>query len=209
LEGVLGDGTSPQSAAIVMVDTYQPGNKLIREIKDWIHQDAARAQALDVVFIHVSFVGSDSLALALTSAPETFIDAGSPNGAELASYAEGVMVTQVVPSYESQAAGIVEYRADIDRFNGGSYTFTSLEGYIAARLFVAGLELTGPLLTTDDLRQTLDSQIEGFDIGIGTLLGFSPTDHQASDTVWLSEIQSDGSFTVPYVWDPEGGIVPN
>ena len=192
-----------------MVDTYQPGNKLIREIKDWMNADAARAARLDVLFVHVSFVGSDSLALALNSPPELHVDATSPGGSGVQAYARGVMVTQVVPSYESQAQGIVEYRTDIDRFDGGAFTFTSLEGYVAARLFVEGLRRTGPTLTTERFMQTLDTQIRNLDIGIGTLMSFSATDHQASDTVWLSEVQSDGRFLVPYVWNPLDGIAPN
>jgi hypothetical protein len=57
--------------------------------------------------------------------------------------------------------------------------------------------------------ETLDTRVTGLDIGIGTLLSFSPTDHQASDTVWLSEMRGDGSFRVPYVWNPVDGITSN
>lgn len=206
---LLGDGSVRQSAALVMVDTYQPGDKFIRAIKDWLGADATRAARLDVLFVHVSFVGSDSLSAALVSPPETYADAASADGSGRSAYAEGVMVTQVVPSYTSQASAVLEYRTDIDRFDGGPYTFTSLEGYIAARLFITGLELNGPDLTTESLQRTLDTQINDLDLGIGALLSFSPTDHQAMDAVWLSEVQRDGSFAVPYVWTPEEGIVPN
>ena len=34
-------------------------------------------------------------------------------------------------------------------------------------------------------------------------LSFSSTNHQASHTVWGSRIGSDGTFTVPFVWDPD------
>lgn len=209
LLGLLGDGSVRQSAVVVMVDTYQPGNKLIRAVKDWLGADATRAAQLDVLFAHVSFVGSDSLAAALVSPPETYADAASSDGSGRSPYAQGVMVTQVVPSYTSQASGVLEYRTDIDRFDGGPYTFTSLEGYIAARLFVTALELNGPELTTESLQQTLDTRIRDLDIGIGTLLSFSSTDHQAADAVWLSELQSDGSFVMPYMWTPGESIVPN
>lgn len=209
LLGLLGDGSTRQSAVVVMVDTYQPGNKLIRALKDWLGADATRASQLDVLFIHVSFVGSDSLSAALVSPPETYADASSADGSGRSRYAEGVMVTQVVPSYASQAPAVLEYRTDIDRFDGGPYTFTSLEGYIAARLFVTALELNGAEPSTESLQHTLDTRINDLDIGIGTLLSFSATDHQATDAVWLSEIQTDGSFAIPYVWTPVEGIVPN
>jgi ABC-type branched-subunit amino acid transport system substrate-binding protein len=209
LSNLPGEPGAPRSAALVMVDTYQPGNKLTREIKDWIVADAERAASLDVLFIHVSFVGSDSLAQALSSPPEPRVPATNPTLTDPPGYAEGVMVTQVVPSYESQAPGIAEYRADIDRFDGAGYSFTSLEGYIVARLFVEALRLNGPDLSTDRFLETLDTRVTGLDIGIGTLLSFSPTDHQASDTVWLSEMRGDGSFRVPYVWNPVDGITSN
>ena len=119
------------------------------------------------------------------------------------------MVTQVVPYYDTAAVAVAEYRADIDEFDGGAYTFTSLEGYIAARLFSRALVLNGPTLDTETLRFTLDGSIRDLDIGIGTLLSFSPTNHQASQTVWGSVIQADGTFRVPYTWNPTQRIVPN
>src|SRR5690606_6306989 len=131
LEGVLArapeDSTAKEQVAIIMVDTYAPGDMFIRGVKDWINLDAARAARLDVVFMNVSFVGSDSLAEALIATPRTYVDVitGQPR-----SYAENVMVTQVVPDYESQAQTVVQYREDIRALDSGDLTFTSLEGYV-------------------------------------------------------------------------------
>lgn len=199
----------PTPVAVVLVDTYRPGNKFTRAVKDWIHASPARARALDVLFIHISFVGSDSLAQALTSDPTTHVDGANPTGPRR-SYAEGVMVTQVVPGYEGQAESIVEYRRDLGRSDQGSYSFTSLEGYIATKLFVEAVRANGPRLTTERLRATLDGGgVRDLDIGIGTLLSFSPDNRQASSTVWLSEISDEGRFTVPWVWNPVDRIQPN
>ena len=110
------------------------------------------------------------------------------------------MVTQVVPDYESQAPGVVEYREDIRALDSGDLTFTSLEGYVVTRLFTQALLANGPLLTTDSFIHTLDTSMIDVDIGIGTRLSFSATDHQASETVWGTEIGSDGTFTVRFVW---------
>jgi branched-chain amino acid transport system substrate-binding protein len=195
------------SVAVVMIDTYAPGNSFIRQVTDWINGSAARATKLDVLFINVSFVGSDSLAQALTSAPASYVDATDPTGVTKKSYADGVMVTQVVPYYQSQAPGITAYRSDIGKFDSGVYSFTSLEGYVAARLFVAALTRNGRTLDDASLVTTLQD-MSNVDVGIGTLLGFSATSHQACHTVWGSRISSDGTFTVPFVWDPVGGIVP-
>ena len=197
------DASGKVSVAIIMIDTYAPGDRFIRGVKNWINQDAARAQRLDVLFLNVSFVGSNSLAEALTATPREYIDVftGRPR-----SYAENVLVTQVVPSYDSQAPGVVEYRDDIRALDAGNLTFTSLEGYVVTRLFTEALKRNGPALTSESFVHTLDTQIANLDIGIGTTLDFSATDHQASDTVWGTQIGADGTFSVPFVWQRGAGI---
>jgi hypothetical protein len=195
-----------QSVGIVMIDTYQPGNKFIRAIKDWLNADIARARRLDVLFSHVSFVGSDSLAALLASPPADYVDVTDPRRRR--SYAEGVLITEVVPSIASEAPGVSAYRRAIDAFDGGTYGFTSLEGYLAARLFGDALALC-PELSTEALRQTLDTQLPDVDLGIGVKLGFSAINHQASQTVWGSVLRADGGIDVPFVWTPETGIRPN
>jgi hypothetical protein len=202
LDGVLErapeNSTAKQQVAIIMVDTYRPGDLFIRGVKDWINQDVARASRLEVTFMNVSFVGSDSLAEALIATPKNYTDVVT---GEMRSYAENVMVTQVVPDYESQAPGVVEYREDMRILDSGDLSFTSLEGYVVTRLFTRALLLNGPRLTSDDFVHTLDTLMTDVDIGIGTLLDFSSTDHQASDTVWGTEIGDDGGFEVRFVWE--------
>ena len=209
LSGVLArsPGNSVESVAVMMIDTYTIGNRFIRGVKDWINADATRAARLDVLFMNVSFVGGDALSEALRATPEAYDDVRNPGTRR--SYAENVIVTQVVPNYDSQAAGVVQYREDIRAFDGGVYSFTSLEGYIVARLFTTALNLHGPNLTTEGFMQTLDTRVKDLDIGIGTTLNFSSTNHQASSTVWGSLIQDDGSFTVPFIWKRETGIQGN
>lgn len=207
LSELLAQSSGLQSVALVLVGTYQPANKFIRGVLDWVNADAQRASRLDLTFMNVSFVGSNALAAALTSPPETYVDAR--DGETRRSYAEGVLVTQVVPYYDTESPGVAEYRADIDASDGGDYTFTSLEGYIAARLFARALTINGQQLDTEAMRGTLDGSVRDLDIGIGTLLSFSPTNHQASQTVWGSVIQADGTFKVPFVWNPTARIQPH
>jgi branched-chain amino acid transport system substrate-binding protein len=199
-------GAPPISVGIVMVDTYQPANQFIRAVKDWINADAARASRLDVLFSQLSFVGADALAALLSSPPADYADVLDPTRRR--SYADGVLVTQVVPSYDSEALGIAAYRRDIDRFDGGDYGFTSLEGYLTARLFTEALALC-PELSTEALRTTLDTALTDVDLGIGVKVGFSSVDHQASHTVWGSILRADGELDVPFVWTPDSGIRPN
>jgi branched-chain amino acid transport system substrate-binding protein len=205
LSELLGDGSATVSVAIVMIDTYKPGSKFIRAIKDWLNAAPVRARQLDVLFIHVSFVGSDSLAQELTLEPRAYQDIADP--ARVRYYAEGVMVTQVVPDYGTQVAAGVDYRQDIAAF--GRPSFTSFEGYIAARLFSEALKLHGPQLDSEAFRSTLDNRVNDIDIGIGRRLGFSSTNHQASHTVWGSMIDGNGAFSVPFIWDAGSGITAN
>lgn len=210
LQGVLdnsGSDSSVESVAVVMIDTYQPGNRFIRGVKDWINKDAKRAARLDVLFMNVSFVGGDALSTALRTTPEAYDDIRTPGSKR--SYAENVIVTQVVPNYDSQAAGVVQYREDIKAYDSGKLSFTSLEGYIVARLFTTALDMNGPNLTTDNFMRTLDTRVKDLDIGIGTELNFSGTNHQASSTVWGSHIEDDGKFSVPFIWKRETGIQDN
>jgi hypothetical protein len=206
LDARLAASSGPQSIGVVMIDTYQPGNEFIRGIKDWLNADARRASRLDVLFSHVSFVGADSLAALLASPPADYVDVTDPTRRR--SYADGVLVTQVVPSIDSEAPGVSAYRRAIDAFDGGNYGFTSLEGYLAARLFIDALSLC-PELSTEALRQTLDTQLTDVDLGIGAKVGFSSINHQASQTVWGSIMRADGHIEVPLVWTPEMGLRPN
>lgn len=207
LTDLLGQGDGVQPVAVIMIDTYLPANRFIRGLRDWINADAERASRLSITFLNVSFVGGDALARALTTTPESYVDVLNP--AVRRAYAEDVIVTQVVPNYDSQARAVAEYRDSIREYDGGSFSFTSLEGYIVARLFTRALELNGPRLTTEDFIRTLDTRIENLDLGIGTPLSFSSTDRQACDTVWGSQIQADGTFSVPFIWNRESGIEAN
>jgi ABC-type branched-subunit amino acid transport system substrate-binding protein len=200
------DPAARVSVAILMVDTYDPGNRFIRAVKDYLHATPERAAAFDVVFLHVSFVGSDSLAQALTSPPATRPDATDRSGQKQLSYASGVLVTQVVPYYLAESPGVVEYRNAIKSYDNAGFSFTSLEGYVAAKLFVDALELTGPGLDPEEFVRTLETRIDDHDLGLGTLLNFSTTNHQASHTVWGSMLNDDGTFSMPFVWTPEARI---
>jgi len=206
LREVLAEAVDTPSVAIVMVDTYQPGNRFVREMKDWLNGDRSRALGIDVVFIHLSFVGSDALANLLTSAPATYTHIITQ---EKKSYAAGVMVTQVVPYYKDNLPGLTQFRNDMANLDAdvGQPTFTSLEGYLGAKLFVEALKRNGAALDGESLVHTLDTKIVDVDLGIGVPLNFSVQNHQASDSVWGSEMQTDGSFSIPFVWDPANKIV--
>lgn len=157
--------------AVIIVGTYGPAADFIRE---------ARKDLPDALFLNVSFVGSQALR------------------DELGDAAEGVIVTQVVPPHTSDLPGVEAYRAALQANGAGSDgDFVSLEGYMAASLFVEGLQAAG----ADPDREALVDGLEGLgeiDLGLGETLTLGPKDHQANDAVWATRIH-DGRFE-PVDW---------
>ena len=168
--------------AVIMVGAYEPVGTLIT----W-----ARNTGFDPVFITLSFVGANALADQL--------------GAE----GEGVLVTQVVPfPFDDSTPVVAAYRtalnhlgtlhADFDHVDADPVPgFVSLEGYIAGRLAIAGLERCGSSVTR---RCFLDAilgadalDIDGFVLHFGD--GQSVTeDNQGSDAVFVTQIGADGAY---------------
>ena len=157
--------------AVVMVPTYRQAAAFIKRVRDG---------GMSPIFTSVSFVDSNALADALKELGP--------------SYSNGVIVTQVVPFFGSGATGVREYREQLAHyFPAEQPGFVSLEGYIAARVFCAGLEKAGPDLTTEKLVDALET-IRGLDFGIGTKLSFGPSEHQASHKVWAVTLDGQGRF---------------
>ena len=162
-----------QVKAVVMVATYKPAARFIEKLKD---------AGLDAIFTNISFVGSNELA-------EELVQLGPR-------YADGVIVTQVVPAPTSNASAILKYREQLKKHAAGEKPdFISLEGWLVGRLFLEGLQRAGKALTTDSAIEALEG-IRGLDLGIGVPLGFSPSEHQASHRIWGTAMDARGAFTV-------------
>jgi len=144
--------------AIIMVGASKPCAKLIR---------LAKHHGLQALFVNVSFVLGDALNREL-----------GPDG-------ENVVVTQVVPSYESDLPVVKEYRGAID---AKDISFISLEGFIAAKAMVEGLRLSGSSPTREIFIDTLE-QGKPIDLGLGETHPLSKTRHQISDRVWPTVIK--------------------
>jgi ABC-type branched-subunit amino acid transport system substrate-binding protein len=152
---------------VVMVTTYKSTAAYI---------SAMRAAGANPQFYTVSFVGSRALAKEL-----------GPGGA-------GVGISQVVPF---PWAGTVPVVREYQRLLAASpskrdVSFTSLEGFIAAKVFVEGLKRAGKDPTREKLISGLES-MRNFDAG-GFAINFSPNNHSASSFVDLTIIRRDGSF---------------
>lgn len=160
--------------ALIMVATYKPAALMVQKIKD---------RNLNIQSAAVSFVGSELLA-------QQFKEMGSQ-------YAEGVIVTQVVPYYLSSATGVLRYRNAMKKFYPLSRPgFVSLEGFLAAECLVEGfrvLENSGKPLTTENLINALE-QINGLDLGIGPIITFGPSRHQASNRVWGTVLDNQARY---------------
>lgn len=111
---------------------------------------------------------------------------------ELGEQANGLVIAQVVPSpFRVDYPIVRDYRQLADKA-GQSYSYTALEGYIAARSFAEGLRRGGRDLTRDKLVNALES-LGDWDAG-GLKLGFSSRSRAGLNFVDLAII-SKGRFT--------------
>ncbi len=155
--------------AVILIGAYEPVAHSIA----W-----AKRLGMDPVFMTVSFVGSNALA------------------EELGSAGEGVFVTQVVPFPTDDSLPIIANYLDAlsayapDAVPG----FVSLEGYLAGRLAVAGLEICGRETTRKCfLDGLLGAEVIDLD---GFQLQYGGEDNQGSDAVFLTVIGQDGAYSL-------------
>jgi ABC-type branched-subunit amino acid transport system substrate-binding protein len=157
--------------AIILVATYKAAARFIQRIRD---------RKIDALLLNVSFVDSNALADELKEL--------GPD------YAQGVIVTQVVPHHESAATGVVRYRDALARYHPHQQPdFVSLEGFLVGQLFAEALRRAGRDVDTEKLVDTLE-QLRTVDLGIGGELGFSASQHQVSHRVWMTQLDEHGVF---------------
>ena len=154
--------------AVIIIGAYQPAAAAIELLREKLDPDP--------VFIAVSFVGSEALAN------------------ELGSRGAGVYVTQVTPLPDDQSSSVVRnYRAALSAVDSGAEPgFVSLEGYLAGRLAIAGLEACGPELSRECF---LDALRDAAAINIDDIrLRYGAGDNQGSDEVILTRLGADGNY---------------
>ncbi len=159
--------------AVVMVATYRAAAKFIQKVR-------GIRRLRNTLFFNVSFVGSETLAEELKSVnPEL---------------CPSVYVTQVVPPFDSGATGVRNYREQLAKFQPQAQPgFVSLEGFIVGSVFVEALARVGRALTTEKLVDALE-RIEGLDLGFGTRISYSLSEHQGSHKVWGTVLNADCSY---------------
>jgi hypothetical protein len=195
LSELLSDGKN-HTVGIFMTDTYGPATAFITAVRDWQYLDGnPAASRLKLLFSNVSFVGPNALSERLLMAGSAQTNNGSKP------YSEGVYVSQVVPNYQNESGDLVRsYRAALESDGTGlTESFTSLEGYLTARVFIAGMVAHRGRYTPEALIGTFEHLPE-LALGIGASAGFSAESHQYSKSVWGTSIDPEGSFTDRYYW---------
>ena len=122
-----------------------------------------------MIYTSVSFVGSTVLAEELKLL--------GPR------YATGVIVTQVVPAL-GHSSLVLDYKTALGKyFPGEAPDYVSLEGYVAANVLIAALKRNDRALDTESLVTTLED-LRDLDLGLGTPVTFSRSEHQGVHKVW-------------------------
>jgi ABC-type branched-subunit amino acid transport system substrate-binding protein len=157
--------------AVIMVPTYRAAAKFIEKTRDLYP---------DMIYTSVSFVGSTALADELMLL--------GPK------YATGVIVTQVVPAVEGHSSLVLDYKSALAKyFPGVASDYVSLEGYVDASVLIAALQRSGPQLDTEKLVGSLES-LRDLDIGLGTPVTFSRSEHQGVHKVWGTQLDANGHY---------------
>lgn len=148
--------------AVVLVGAYAACAEFIKLSK------ARHGKGL--IFCNISFVGTESLREVLGS------------------YGENVIISQIVPLPTDVNIPLIrEYRQAMAVYQHDvPISFTSLEGYIAGKLFGAVARSSRNTLTRDGFIEAMQ-RVGRFDLG-GVVLQFGPDDHQGMDVISLTRI---------------------
>jgi branched-chain amino acid transport system substrate-binding protein len=157
--------------AVIMVPAYRAAAKFIEKTRDLYP---------DMIYTSVSFVGSTALANELMLLGKK--------------YAQGVIVTQVVPALEGHSSLVLDYKSALAKyFPGEAPDYVSLEGYVDATVLVAALQQNGAQLDTEKLVATFEN-LHDLDIGLGAPVTFTRSEHQGVHKVWGTQLDADGRY---------------
>jgi ABC-type branched-subunit amino acid transport system substrate-binding protein len=164
--GALTSIMATQPDAIVQVGAYKACAAFIKE---------ARKKGFAGQFFNVSFVGSKALS------------------DELGTEGMGVVISQVVPfPYTPSMPVVREYQQRMTEAGEKEFDFTSMEGFLMAKVLTEGMRRAGKNLTRDALINALES-MKDVNLG-GFSITFGPNDHEGSRYTDLSIIGTRGRF---------------
>jgi ABC-type branched-subunit amino acid transport system substrate-binding protein len=147
--------------AVVLVGTYSACAEFIKLGKV--------RTAKNLLYCNISFVGTESLQKTLGR------------------YTGNVIVSQVVPYPQDNTIPLIrEYTDAMRKYqHDAAISFTSLEGYIAGRLFYEISSAVSGELEREAFIAAME-RIGTFDLG-GVVLEFGPGDHQGMENTYLTE----------------------
>jgi ABC-type branched-subunit amino acid transport system substrate-binding protein len=177
--------------AVICVGAYAACAAFIRDARD---------AGLTVPIANLSFVGSENLLGLL----------GEHGRAKGTDYTEDLINSQVVPCYtQTDLPAVKLYRNLMNKHRPSvpveltnraylpvHYSFTSLEGFLGARLVVEVLRKLGPSLDRRRLAQAADS-LENVDLGLLRKVSFGPGKRQAMSKIYYTVAR--GGVFVPLV----------
>ncbi len=157
---------SAKPDAVIQIGAYKSVSAFIKE---------SRKQGYGGQFFNVSFVGSKALA------------------DELGPVGTGVVISQVVPFPFAQAVPVVrEYQQRMTEAGQKEFDFSSMEGFLMAKVFAEGVRRAGRSLTREGLISALESMHE-VNLG-GFSISYSAKNHEGSKFTDLSIIGRDSKF---------------
>ena len=152
---------------MIQISAYKSCAALIKQ---------ARAKAYGGQFFNVSFVGSKALA-------EELGDAGA-----------GVTISQVVPfPYTPSSAVVREYQQRMTETGHKDFDFSSMEGFLAAKVFTEGLRRAGGKTLTRESFITALESMRDLNMG-GFTVNYAPKSHEGSRFTDLTIIGRGGKF---------------
>jgi branched-chain amino acid transport system substrate-binding protein len=148
---------------VVFIGTYASLAAIVKK---------AKAQGIKSKFMTVSFIGTAG-----------FLKEAGADG-------DGVYITQVMPSPDSNAPLVKQYLQDM---KGGPVNYGSLEGYVDAAVLVEALKKTG----ANPTRAAFLSALESLNVDLGGLkVAFSATSHQGAKDVFLTVVRGGKAVQV-------------
>ncbi len=155
-----------QPEAVVQIGAYKACAEFIKQ---------ARAKGYGGQFFNVSFVGAKALA------------------DELGAAGMGVVISQVVPfPYIPSSPVVREYQQRMKESGQTELDFSSMEGFLVAKVFTEGVRRAGRNLTRESLIGALESMK---DVNLGGFeIRYSARDHAGSRYTDLTIIGSGGRF---------------
>ncbi|MFM9880887.1 MAG: ABC transporter substrate-binding protein [Burkholderiaceae bacterium] len=158
------DIMAQQPEAIVQISAYKSCAAFVREV---------RKAGFGGTFYNVSFVGTAAL------------------GTELGKDARGVAISQVMPFPFSPITALSgEYLNAVATNKDLTPNYSSMEGYVAAKVFVEALRRAGKNATQEDFLAAVES-IQNLNLG-GFIVDFSARKHEGSKFVELTMLDATG-----------------